>query len=314
MRNTTPLRFVGWQRSGKSTKAQVIALFRQLDNPDHPICVGTPHQATPGDFAWSPSIAVAGEGFQWAQIKNLIERYHQRIHASDTSPHSLILDEFSGYAEIFGTELIQGLMLSLVRESAKHNEMVALICHGSTSAMNGGIRGLSDAVLGNFITVECTNQRIDGKAIPSPEFYVYGGGYQKTGYSWPSWLTPEWLLSQFPELLGIQPPALSPPSGEPTLLDIPPAVSPSPFHPEIQPIIEGLEPHLKALFFWLHAKGKPCKVRDIQQAKIPELVGGEINKSDPIRLCLDTLAYHGLGEWQMGESFTVLGVGGDETT
>ena len=120
-------------------------------------------------------------------------------------------EEFSGYGGKVGPDgYIQELMLSAVREMAKHNEMLILIAHGDTMAMNGNIKGLSAAMWGNFVTVCCNRILRDGKPYPSPKITIGGGGFPDCSLVWPEWFTPEWLLENFPELEEIKPQRVTP--------------------------------------------------------------------------------------------------------
>ena len=288
LRNATPIRFTGWQRSGKSTKAQTLALLRQIDDLSHPVTVCTPHRLTPGDRPWSNSFSVSGMGNAWAEIQTTIDRLMQRLDAGNTAPHTTILDEFSGYAgKVGGDGYLQELMLSAVREMAKHNEFLILIAHGDTAAMNGGIKGLSAAMWGNFVTVQCNRRLEDGKPMPSPQTTIHGGGFPEVSLNWPEWFCPEWLLENFPELGAIVP----------TLPDRIPLIS-EPFRGSLEPESNepesnSLEPHLKAIVDYITRKGQVTP-RQIQQAKIKGLTDCNITKADQIQLCLDALVYQGL--------------------
>lgn len=306
LRNATPIRFCGWQRSGKSTKAQTLALLRQLDSLGHPVAVATPHKPTPGDRPWPSSFLVQGEGNQWGEIKGAIDGLLSRLDRGETAPHSLILDEFSGYVGQGGmdAEYVQGLMMSLVRESAKHSAMVVLIAHGDTAAMNGGIKGLSAAVWGNFVTVTCSRILVDGKAQPGPEVQISGGGFPETCLNWPRWFTPEWLLTQFPELATIAP--QTPVNSTPSLGQTPTLSTPS-----NEPQAPGLEAHLQAVLDYLKKQGKPCTIRQIQQAKIKALVDSNCNTSERIQLILDSLTYSGHVTPTAPGTYSALGVGSE---
>lgn len=288
LRNATPIRFTGWQRSGKSTKAQTLALLRQIDDLSHPVTVCTPHRLTPGDRPWSSSFSVSGMGNAWAEIQTTIDRLMQRLDAGNTAPHTTILDEFSGYAgKVGGDGYLQELMLSAVREMAKHNEFLILIAHGDTAAMNGGIKGLSAAMWGNFVTVQCNRRLQDGKPMPSPQTTIHGGGFPEVSLNWPEWFCPEWLLENFPELGAIVP----------TLPDRIPLIS-EPFRGSLEPESNepesnSLEPHLKAIVDYITRKGQVTP-RQVQTAKLKALVDCNINKIEPIQLCLDTLVYEGV--------------------
>ena len=306
LRNATPVRFCGWQRSGKSTKAQTLALLRQLDNPQHPVTVCTPHHPTPGDATWSPSFRVAGEGNQWAAIKSEIDRVMTRLGKGDTDSYTTILDEFSGYAGQGGMSdgYIQEVMLSAIREMAKHQEMLVLICHGDTMALNGNVKGLSAALWGNFVTVNCNRLLIDGKAQPSPEVSIYGGGFPNTKLVWPAWFNPQWLLRQFPELAAIRP--LDVASAIPDLSHNPASPVPSP----VAQTEDDLPDHIDAVLAYLNRKNEPVSIRQIQQAKLPELVNTDNNKSATIQLVLDSLVYAGkISPTAIGE-YAAVGVGG----
>ena len=285
LRNATPIRFTGWQRSGKSTKAQVLALLRQIDDRSHPVQVCSPHNVTPGDKAWSSSFSTCGAGNQWEEIKGTIDRLMNRLGEGNTTPHTTILDEFSGYAGKVGSDsYIQELMLSAVREMAKHNEMLILIAHGETMAMNGNIKGLSAALWGNFVTVGCNRILIDGKPYPSPKVTVSGGGFPDCSLVWPEWFTPEWLLANFPELEETTPPPVTP------------AIPHLGFMPETKPPeANGMEPHLKAIVDYITRKGSATP-RQIQTAKLKALTDCNINKMEAIQLCLDALVYEGILE------------------
>lgn len=291
LRNATPIRFTGWQRSGKSTKAQTLALLRQIDDRSHPVTVCSPHRVTPGDKAWSSSFTTTGAGNQWEEIKAVIDQLVTRLGKGDTTPTTTILDEFSGYAGKVGTDgYIQELMLSAVREMSKHNELLILIAHGDTMAMNGNIKGLSAALWGNFVTVGCNRILIDGKPYPSPKVTIAGGGFPEYSLSWPEWFTPEWLLENFPELQEIAPKRLEP------------------ITPNLGIIQPEIEPHLQAILDYISRKGE-VSPRQIQQAKLKGLVECNITKADQIQLCLDTLVYRGLLTLTAIDSYTVLGVG-----
>jgi hypothetical protein len=287
LRNATPIRFTGWQRSGKSTKAQVLALLRQIDDRSHPVTVCSPHHVTPGDKAWSSSFTTTGAGSQWEEIKAVIDQLMTRLGKGDVTPHTTILDEFSGYAGKVGTDgYIQELMLSAVREMAKHHEMLILIAHGDTMAMNGNIKGLSAAMWGNFVTVGCNRILRDGKPYPSPKVTIGGGGFPECSLNWPDWFTPEWLLENFPELQTI-----APQREEPVTPNL--GFIPSVNQPEPEPEANGMEPHLKAIVDYIARKGE-VSPRQIQQAKLKGLINCNITKADQIQLCLDALVYQGV--------------------
>jgi len=289
LRNATPIRFTGWQRSGKSTKAQVLALLRQIDDLDHPVTVCTPHHRTPGDRAWSTSFTTTGEGNRWEEIKSTIDRLMVRLGEGNTTPYTTILDEFSGYAGKVGDDrYIQELMMSAVREMAKHNEMLILIAHGDTMAMNGNIKGLSQAMWGNFVTVQCHRVLRDGKPSPSPRVQISGGGFPGVTLNWPDWFDPEWLLDNFPEVQAIVPKTLV--NSIPTLGRAEPVTM-----PEIEAEPNTLEPHLKAIVDYIARKGEATP-RQIQTAKLKPLTDGNINKIDAIQLSLDVLVYEGILE------------------
>ena len=285
LRNATPIRFTGWQRSGKSTKAQALALLRQIDNPSHPVTVCTPHHPTPGDRQWSDSFTTTGEGNQWGQIRVTIDRLMARLAKGDTAPYTTILDEFSGYAGNGGMDekYIQSLMMSAIREMSKHHEFLVLIAHGDTAALNGNIKGLTAAMWGNFVTVQCHRKLVDGKGQPSPIVDISGGGFPATRLNWPDWFTPEWLLENFPELQTIVPKTIV--NATPSLLEP---------EPITEPEVNGMEPHLKAIVEYITRKAEPVTPRQIQTAKLKALVDCNINKIEAIQLCLDTLVYEGI--------------------
>ncbi len=286
LRNATPIRFTGWQRSGKSTKAQVLALLRQIDDLEHPVTVCTPHHATPGDRAWSTSFTTTGEGNQWDKIKATIDRLMARLAKGDTAPYTTILDEFSAYAGKVGSDsYIQELMMSAVREMAKHHEYLILIAHGETMAMNGNIKGLSQAMWGNFVTVQCNRILRDGKPYPSPKIQISGGGFPEASLNWPDWFDPEWLIQNFPELAQITPKTIATPIPNLGVLQSEPP-------PEEAPEPNTLEPHLKAIVDYITRKGEATP-RQIQTAKIKPLTDSNNNKIEAIQLCLDTLIYEG---------------------
>ena len=289
LRNATPIRFTGWQRSGKSTKAQTLALLRQIDDRSHPVTVCTPHHCTPGDRAWAESFTVTGAGNQWDKIKSTIDRLMLRLGEGNTAPYTTILDEFSGYAgKVAPDGYIQELMMSAVREMAKHNEFLILIAHGDTMAMNGNIKGLSQAMWGNFVTVQCNRILRDGKPYPSPKIQISGGGFPEASLNWPEWFDPEWLIQNFPELARIQPKAIATPIPNLGVFQPEPP-------PEEAPEPNTLEPHLKAIVDYIARKGEATP-RQIQTAKLKPLNDGNINKIDAIQLSLDVLVYDGILE------------------
>lgn len=302
LRNATPIRFTGWQRSGKSTKAQTLALLRQIDDRSHPVTVCTPHHATPGDRAWAESFTVTGAGNQWDKIKSTIDRLMLRLGEGNTAPYTTILDEFSGYAgKVAPDGYIQELMMSAVREMAKHNEFLILIAHGDTMAMNGNIKGLSQAMWGNFVTVQCNRILRDGKPYPSPKIQISGGGFPEASLSWPEWFDPEWLIQNFPELARIQPKAIATPIPNLGVFQPEPP-------PEEAPEPNTLEPHLKAIVDYIARKGQVTP-RQIQQAKLKGLTDCNITKADQIQLCLDVLVYKGILTIPAIDTYAVLGVG-----
>ena len=288
LRNATPVRFTGWQRSGKTTKAQTLALLRQLDNPSHPVTATTPHKITTGDKPWPSSFRVLGEGNQWGEIKGELDRIKERLHKGDCNPYTEILDEFSGYVGNGGMdqEYIQGLMLSAIREAAKHQEMLILLAHGDTVALNGGVKGLTSAMWGNFVSVQCNRLLIDGKATPSPEVQISGGGFPDTAIIWPQWFNPQWLIKQFPELLEIKP--IIPASTIPDLgSDIPELGE------DDLDTSDELPDHIQAVLAYVQKKKEPVTIRQIQQAKLSVLVNFGNNRSETIELILDNLIYQG---------------------
>ena len=303
VRNATPIRFTGWQRSGKSTKSQTLALLRQIDNLSHPVTVCTPHHCTPGDRAWAESFTVTGAGNRWEEIKSTIDRLMARLAKGNIEPHTTILDEFSGYAGKVGDDrYIQELMMSAVREMAKHNEMLILIAHGDTMAMNGGIKGLSAAMWGNFVTVQCHRVLRDGKPSPSPRVTIGGGGFPQINLNWPEWFDPEWLIQNFPELAQITPKTIATPipnlgavASKPLVANLPQGVLSHSEPIEDEPESSTLEPHLKAIVDYISRKGEATP-RQIQTAKLKVLADGNINKIEAIQLCLDTLIYEGILE------------------
>ena len=303
LRNATPIRFTGWQRSGKSTKAAVLALLRQIDNLSHPVTVCTPHHCTPGDRAWPNSFTTTGEGNQWDKIKGTIDRLMARLSKGDTAPYTTILDEFSGYAGNGGMDdqYIQGLMMSAIREMAKHHEFLVLIAHGDTAALNGNIKGLNAAMWGNFVTVQCHRKLVDGKAQPSPIVDISGGGFPSTRLNFPDWFTPEWLLENFPELQAIVPKTLV--NSIPTLGIAEPVAM-----PESAQEAEGMEPHLKAIVDYITRKGESTP-RQIQTAKLKPLTDSNNNKIEAIQLCLDTLIYEGILEVSSLDTYRIVARG-----
>jgi len=302
LRNATPLRFTGWQRSGKSTKAQVIALLRQIDNLQHPVTVCTPHFCTPGDKTWSSSFKVVGSGNQWGQIKGEIDRLMGRLAKGDTNPYTTILDEFSAYAGNVGKDsYIQELMLSAVREMAKHNEMLMLIAHGDTMAINGNVKGLSDAMRGNFVTVGCNRKLIDGRAHPDSRVTIDGGGFPSRTLDWPDWLTPEWLLANFPELETIAPVTAE---SVPSLG----AVAEIQKNSEIQEAFSNGDPCHKAIVEWFQRRGTAGTPRQIQLTKLKALVDAGSNRIEAIQMVLDTLVYDGILAVVGVDTYALVGV------
>ena len=289
LRNAPLLWVRGWQRSGKTTKAQTLHLLRQLENIDHPIVACSPHKVN-GDSHWPKSFRVSGMGNEWNIIRRELDTLRRSLEVGNLDPGSWLLDEFSGYAQEIeiGEKYIQALLMSAVREFAKHKKHLTLITHGSTMAMTGGVKGLSQALLGNFTVIECSRKLIDGKPVPGERVQIFGGGYPEVEANWPQWFDPEWLLENFPELQAIVPKTLV--NSIPTLGRAEPVTM-----PESMPEDEGMEPHLKAIVDYITRKGEATP-RQIQTAKLKPLTDSNNNKIEAIQLCLDTLIYEGILE------------------
>ena len=279
----------GWQRSGKTTKAQTLHLLRQLENIDHPIVACSPHKVN-GDSHWPTSFRVSGIGNDWGSIRRELDTLRRSLEVGNLDPSSWILDEFSGYSQEIeiGEKYIQALLMSAVREFSKHKKHLTLITHGSTMALTGGVKGLSQALLGNFTVIECSRKLIDGKPVPGERVQIFGGGYPEVEVNWPQWFDPEWLLENFPELQTIVPNTWV--NSIPTLGIAEPVTM-----PESEAQSNTLEPHLKAIVDYIARKGEATP-RQIQTAKLKPLTDGNINKIDAIQLSLDVLVYEGVLE------------------
>lgn len=307
------IRATGYQRSGKTTRIQFLALLRQLEDPKHPVVVATPHKLTAGDTQWPSSFEVHGEGNDWASIRGVMDRLMQSLAKGETHPRTYILDEFSGYLDHGGMDAsyLQEFTLSMVRESSKHNCQVILLQHGSTVAMSGGIKGLSAAVWGNLPTLQCNRLLVNGKPQPAPEAAIVGGGFPSVQLNFPDWLRPDWLLSQFPELSHIAPAKApdrnAPPQLQPDFtIDLPGLMT------EDQSVTTdqdgGLPPHLAAVLDYLKRKGSATP-RQIQQAKLGALTNTDHNNSQNIQLMLDSLVLSGYAQPLEDGSYAPLGVG-----
>jgi hypothetical protein len=258
---------------------------------------------------------VSGQGNQWAEIKAVCDGIMHRLAKGDTAPITTVLDEFSGYPGNGGmTEgYIQELMLSAIREMAKHNEMLIIIAHGNTAALNGNIKGLNAAMWGNFVTVECSRQMIDGKPSPAPEVLISGGGFPECRVNWPQWLTPQWLLKNFPELASIAPATVPPQHQGATqqppdfTLDLSALMAVDQTATTIDPN-PGLPEHLAAVLDYLKRKGSATP-RQIQQAKLSVLADCNNNTSGNIQLILDSLLLAGLVQLSTDGTYAPLGVG-----
>ena len=306
------IRATGYQRSGKTTRIQCLALFRQLEDHKHPVMVATPHKLTAGDTPWPSSFSVVGQGNDWGAIRTVLDSIMQSLAKGETHPRTYILDEFSGYLDHGGMDAayLQEFVMSMVRETAKHSCQVILLQHGDTVAMSGGVKGLQAAVWGNLPTLQCNRVLVGGKPQPAPEASIVGGGFPEQKLIFPDWLRPQWLLSQFPELKQVAPPAPdrnAPPQLQPDFtIDLPGLMT------EDQSVTTdqdgGLPPHLAAVLDYLKRKGSATP-RQIQQAKLGALTNTDHNNSQNIQLMLDSLVFSGYAQPLEDGSYAPLGVG-----
>ena len=307
------IRATGFQRSGKTTRVQVLALIRQLLDSSHRVIVATPHKPTPADRPWPSSFQVHGEGNRWDQIRSVLDALMASLAAGDCTPRTFILDEFSGYLGHGGMDnaFLQEFMLSMVRETAKHHCQVILIQHGDTVAMSGGIKGLQEAIWGNFPTLRCQRVLLEGIPIPATEANLVGGGFPEEALLFPRWLSPQWLCRNFPELTQFSV-SSSPKLGLSSQREPDFTLDLSGLMAQDQAITTDatldMPPHLAAVLDYVRRKGTVTP-RLVQQAKLSPLVEADCNKADRIQMMLDTLIYSGQLSIQADGSYALLDVG-----
>lgn len=260
----TPVLCAGPQRSGKTTLAIALALSRQV-LLGHRVEVATPHQ---GDNL-PPSFRVFPRN--WEGVEQAIAHYFELIGNHDTTPSTLIFDEFTNYkgAELEGAD---GLMMSFLAESQKHEKFIIALSHGLTNNALGGASGSAEMRKQGLVIIERKNQISEmGRRSPSPTVRLSGIGESSESFEIPEWFNPETILQIFPELAEKKQVRSQNPGNAPA-------------HEEAV---------LAAVYEWASRQGKAIKARDVQGARIAEVDGFS---ADHIRAIFIALEQSGRGK------------------
>lgn len=201
-----PARFVGRQRSGKTTLVKLLVLLRMLLIEGHQAIASTPHAEAANPYP--QPFQVVGLGPDGSRDYAAIERawfgMANQVEANQEGNVTYVWDEFGLMDKaIVATEdnpdPIKGVMTSCLRETKKYGIYPIFIVHGETAAFLPGVKGLVRVFMESTIRVETLGEAVEGpdgleEYQPTGRFTVTDFDKEVTEGQIPAWLTESYLL------------------------------------------------------------------------------------------------------------------------
>jgi len=199
-----PLLVCGPQGSGKTVFCGYLALLRRLFM-NHVVEVNDPH-AHLND--WPKGFNIYGHKLNYSAIGKRLSCYYERIKNPSKEKQTTIWDELTNYQERVNKDLAEGFLKSLLSDCRKPPEYPIIIAHGETlTALGGGKGGVSKMSEEGLLKVRLqVNHTEFGVPFPAMRGIVIGLSRDDQGDAIPipitieNWMTPQYLLSVFPEL------------------------------------------------------------------------------------------------------------------
>lgn len=199
---SAPIRVVGMQRTGKSTFARKLALLRMVLIPGHKVGWSTPHFEE--DNPVPPQLRPFGCNAKGKDYRTIEKAWRSAQDAIDSGKRlnmTIVWDEFGGYdAGFTDIELLGASLLSMLRESSKHEYFPVFVAHGDQAAFYPGLKNFLGTFKSSTIKVEALGieDEVFGTMRPSGDFEVTKLNETKVLFSLPEWLTVELLLDLLP--------------------------------------------------------------------------------------------------------------------
>jgi hypothetical protein len=297
-----PARFVGQQRTGKSTAAKLLALLRMVLLEGHEVIASTPHYEPANPYPDVFKVAgITPDGRRdYPAIRREWNALAGRVEACKINSVTTIWDEFGLQDKVMDEDEIKSVLTSCLRETMKFGEYPIFIVHGETAAFLPGSKGLVTVFLNGTVRVETIGELIEGSdgletIRPTGKFHVtYLDGSTDSGKI-PDWLTESYLLGML---------------GNPANLSANKKDC-SDFEEELEAkrveeaeetlkgftVSSGLKEPMKTLFAKCSEHGDWITVREIQRLNLSILKG---KTSKQIHQYLGLMADSGLGEIDEG--------------